>query len=45
MQLRDYKIIEVYNLTFSVDSNKVDEVEQFCHELKQNLEPKQNTKI
>ena len=45
MQLRDYKIIEVYNLTFSVDSNKVDEVEQFCHELKQNLESKQNTKI
>lgn len=38
-------MIEVYNLTFSVDSNKVDEVEQFCHELKHNLESKQNTKI
>lgn len=38
-------MIEVYNLTFSVDGNKVDEVEQFCHELKYNLESKQNTKI
>ena len=38
-------MIEVYNLTFSVDSNKVDEVEQFCHELKHDLESKQTTKI
>lgn len=38
-------MIEVYNLTFSVDSNKVDEVEQFCHELKHDLESKQNTKV
>lgn len=45
IQLRTYKIIEVYNLTFSVDGNKVNEVEQFCHELKHNLESKQNTQI
>lgn len=38
-------MIEVYNLTFSADGNKVNEVEQFCHELKYNLESKQNTKI
>lgn len=45
IQLRTYKMIEVYNLTFSADSNKANEVEQFCHELKHDLESKQNTKI
>lgn len=38
-------MIEVYNLTFSADSNKANEVEQFCHELKHDLESKQTTKI
>lgn len=38
-------MIEVYNVVFSVDSNKADEVEQFCHSLKQNLEPSQSAKI
>lgn len=38
-------MIEVYNLTFSADGNKVNEVKQFCHELKYDLESKQNTKI